>query len=388
MRLLIFTIVLFNCIAMFAQQTGTRFFFASKHCRDSVAQQLKQQVEQAVLQPLNHETFDQWSGAFWAMELMRFKPSSYASVIPDQIAQLPNAGPGFQRSFFEMLYALYPGQFTGEVKQIWPRLTSQKVKAMALEYLALHKTDVVIPSADSFLQSDYYACYQYMLAKSVMQLPSKIKFLDSAFLKGQTVLCSFQSADRNRPGFLMIRTADGKWLTDASGQTYQFPQLARSASNLPFYLTNGNTPQGLYRVNGFDTSGNVWIGPTTNLQMSMPFEKGTVPFFTKDSAYEKQYQQLLGSVLASYPSLWESYRAGKLGRTEIIAHGTTIDPVFYTNQMYYPHTPSLGCLCSPEFWNENGQLQSSVQQEWIKLVMQLKPMPQYLIVAEIADFLK
>ena len=120
--------------------------------------------------------------------------------------------------------------------------------------------------------------------------------------------------------------------------------------------------------------------------MCLPFENVSVPFFTTDTAYEKYYAQLLGSALKGYSSLWESYSAGKIGRTEIIAHGTTIDPDFYRNELYYPNTPSLGCLCSPEVWNDDGELQQSVQLEWITLVKQLKIMPQFLIVADIADF--
>jgi len=363
----------------------TRFFFASKQCRDSVSLQLKQQVERTVQLPLNNDTYDNWMGAFWAMELMLYKPAVYTSVIPKQIEQLPTLGPGFQRSFFEMLYTLYPGEFTEEVKGIWQQLRSDKVKAMALEYLALSNLLIDVKADNAFTKSAYFSPYTYVRSKSSQSLPAKNLFLDTSFLKDQTVLCSFQSTDRNKPGYLMIRTADGKWLTDNKGNELRFPQMARAINNLPFYLTNGNTPQGLYRINGFDTSDNNWIGPTTNLQMCLPFEKAKLPFFEKDTAYQTVYGKLLGSVLQQYQSLWESFTAGKLGRTEIIAHGTTIDPVFYRKQSYFPNTPSLGCLCSPELWNENGERIYSSQAEWINLVMQFNPLPQYLLVAEVND---
>ncbi|QNA45595.1 hypothetical protein [Lacibacter sediminis] len=363
----------------------TRFFFASKQCRDSVSWQLQQQVERTVQLPLNNDTYDNWMGAFWAMELMLYKPAVYTSSIPKQIEQLPTLGPGFQRSFFEMLYTLYPGEFNEDVKRIWQKLRSDKVKAMALEYLALSNVLIDVKADDAFTKSAYFSPYTYVRSKSSLTLPAKNLFLDTSFLKGQTVLCSFQSTDRNKPGYLMIHTADGKWLTDDKGNELRFPQLARAINNLPFYLTNGNTPQGLYRINGFDTSDNNWIGPTTNLQMCLPFEKAKIPFFEKDTAYQTVYENLLGVSLNQYKSLWESFTAGKLGRTEIIAHGTTIDPVYYRQQTYFPNTPSMGCLCSPEQWNENGERIYSSQAEWINLVMQLKQLPQYLIVAEVND---
>jgi hypothetical protein len=385
MKQIVFVLSLCCCQFVSAQMAETRFFFASKQCRDSVSLQLKQQVERTVQLPLNNDTYDNWMGAFWAMELMLYKPAVYTSVIPKQIEQLPTLGPGFQRSFFEMLYTLYPGEFTEEVKGIWQQLRSDKVKAMALEYLALSNLLIDVKADNEFTKSAYFPAYTYVRSKSSQSLPAKNLFLDTSFLKDQTVLCSFQSTDRNKPGYLMIRTADGKWLTDNKGNELRFPQMARAINNLPFYLTNGNTPQGLYRINGFDTSDNNWIGPTTNLQMCLPFEKAKLPFFEKDTAYQTVYGKLLGSVLQQYQSLWESFTAGKLGRTEIIAHGTTIDPVFYRKQSYFPNTPSLGCLCSPELWNENGERIYSSQAEWINLVMQFNPLPQYLLVAEVND---
>lgn len=385
MKQIVFAVSLCCCQFVFAQMADTRFFFASKQCRDSVALQLQQQVERTVQLPLNNETYDNWMGAYWAMELMLYKPTGYTSIIPKQISELPNFGPGFQRSFFEMLYTLYPGEFNEEVKLVWQKLRSDKAKAMALEYLAASNVLVDAHADDAFVKSVYFPAYNYVRNKSSQPLPAKHLFLDTSFLNGQTVLCSFQSTDRNKPGYLMIRTADGRWLVDENGKEYRFPQLARAINNLPFYLTNGNTPQGLYRINGFDTSDNNWIGPTTNLQMYLPFEKAKLPFFEKDTAYQTVYEKLLGTSLNQYKSLWESFTAGKLGRTEIIAHGTTIDPEFYKSKSYYPNTPSLGCLCSPEMWNEAGERTYSSQQEWINLVMQISPAPKYLIVADIDD---
>jgi hypothetical protein len=224
-----------------------------------------------------------------------------------------------------------------------------------------------------------------MRSKTQQSLPSKKDFLDSSFLPNQTVLCSFQSTDRNEPGYLMIRLANGTWLKNEKNEELKFPQLARSISNLPFYLTNGNTPQGLYKVTGIDTSDNNWIGPTTNLQMIMPFENNTSDFFGTVTAYESYYTNLLGTHLQQFIGLKECYWAGKIGRTEIIAHGTTINPEYYKQHSYYPHTPSLGCLCAPELWDEKGERTYSVQEMWIQYIIRKTFQPSYLIVAEVTD---
>ena len=58
----------------------------------------------------------------------------------------------------------------------------------------------------------------------------------------------------------------------------------------------------------------------------------------------------------------ESYYAGRIGRSEILSHGTTIDPEYFRGKPYYPLTPTLGCLCAKEIWNSStGKLDQSEQ---------------------------
>lgn len=361
------------------------FFFASKYCRDSITFHLKEQVNNVITLPLNDRTYQKWVGAYWAMELMLYKPVGYKEKISLQLSLMPQMGPGFQRAFFEMLYTLYPSEFDSEVEVIVNKLKSEKVKAMALEYLALSGKTSFIDAGDKFLNSDYYLQYNYVRSKPQQLLPLKKEFTHASFLPNQTVLCSFQSINRNKPGYLMIRLASGAFMKNEKGEELKFPQLARAISNLPFYLTNGNTPQGLFKITGVDTSANNWIGPTTNLQMILPFENKPTDFFGTDTSYEFFYKNLLGNKLEHYDGLWETYWAGKIGRSEIIAHGTTIDPMYYQAQSYYPNTPSLGCLCSPEMWNEKGERTYSSQAEWMKVVKSLVLKPSYIIVAEVSD---
>ena len=92
----------------------------------------------------------------------------------------------------------------------------------------------------------------------------------------------------------------------------------------------------------------------------------------------------MSPTLARFNNLWQTLKAAQLGRTEIIAHGTAINPQWYVKQPYFPHTPSLGCLCSPEIWN--GILIRSVQQQWVDVVQSNTNAQGYLVVAEIADF--
>lgn len=380
----IYTIILYLLLLFkgFAQPSN-HYFFASKHCRDSVSTNLVLQIDATVPLPFNENTYGKWTSAFWAMELMLYRPKDLEQKIPEHLQAISKAPVTFQRAFFEMLYTLYPKSFVKNVDSIYFKLVDDKIKAMALEYMAIGKYFYDIKVDDSFRQSAYYPLY-FSRWHTQHLLPCKNDFLDTSFLPGQTVVFSFQSTDRNIPGYLMIRDSNGKWLLNNHQKPLQFQQLARSISNLPYYLTNGNTPQGLYKVVGIDSSNNNWIGPTTNLQMVMPFENTATSFFGIDTLYRFAYQTLLGP-LQKFIGLHESFEAGKLGRSEIIAHGTTINPAFYQSQTYYPLTPSMGCLCSPEIWNNAGVLVESVQQKWIDVLLTISPKPTYLIVAEVND---
>ena len=84
--------------------------------------------------------------------------------------------------------------------------------------------------------------------------------------------------------------------------------------------------------------------------------------------------------------LYESFYAGKAGRTEIIAHGTTIDPSFYVGEKYYPQTPTMGCLCAKEIWSdEDGKRLESDQQKLVNALQIAGGAKGYCVVLEIDD---
>jgi hypothetical protein len=358
------------------------FPFASQPSRDSLAREMRVQVDRTAALPLAKQHFSEWAGALWAMEIMLYRPAGFDKKVPAHLAALPQASTSIQTAYLEMLYALYPGQFAQPMLSLWPRLKTDKAKAIALEYLALAKQWPTIPATDVFYNSAYYPLYQQRWKGPRPAKPKLQDLLRQDFLPGQDVVVSIQSVNRNRPGYLMVRRGNGRWLADAKGQPLRFAQLARSISNLPYYITNGNTPQGLFKITGTDTSENNWIGPTPNLQLVMPLEEAPVTFFEDTAHARVQYTGLLGP-LAIYPGLMESFEAGRIGRTEIIAHGTTIPPQWYKGQPYHPCTPSLGCLCSPESWAPNGQRASSAQQQWMDALVKHNIKAQWLLVVEI-----
>jgi hypothetical protein len=185
------------------------------------------------------------------------------------------------------------------------------------------------------------------------------------------IIYSFQRWNRDYPGLAIIQYADGRFAREATGRLQVFRQLARSASNLPYFITNGDTPQGIYSIQGVAVANNHFIGPTPNLQLIMPFEDYWIKYFQQavDSSRDLNtlYRQMLPTSWQEYEPMNEVYRAGKIGRTEIIAHGTAIDPEYFKDRAFYPLTPTLGCLCAKEIWNvTSGRLLVSEQFNLVK----------------------
>ncbi|MEO7800797.1 MAG: hypothetical protein ABIR81_02295, partial [Ginsengibacter sp.] len=215
-----------------------------------------------------------------------------------------------------------------------------------------------------------------------------IQLLNKQFLPGQIVMYSFQRKNRDYPGVVIVRNAAGQFVRDSTYNLFSVPQLARSITNLPSYITNGNTPQGIFRLNGFAVSLNTFIGPTANIQMLLPVEDSLKLFLNDTTITDttwtiEKYEQLLPISLKGFFPLYNSYYAGLAGRTEIIAHGTTINSEYYTGKSYYPFTPSLGCLCTKELWN--GKRVVSDQLKLVQAMLAAGGASGYCVVIELND---
>ena len=122
--------------------------------------------------------------------------------------------------------------------------------------------------------------------------------------------------------------------------------------------------------------------------MVMPYESKPAVFFADstmpDIPWQKEmYTSMLPETWKNYNGIYESFYAGAMGRYDVIMHGTTIDPEFYKGQKYFPQTPSLGCLCSYEEWNEAGYRLNSNQQKIVDALNAIGSSDGYVVVIDI-----
>ena len=349
---------------------------------------------------LTDSTEENWMDAFNAIELIRYKSPWIDSRVHEAFSGIEKRTDNFQKALLGMVFSNYPVEFSKEISTLLNLAVSDKVFAMSAEYIAAAQPAVLpelkIKARQRLLNDKENAIIKTLChrldnytAKNI--LPSAKEMLHQSFFKNAVLVYSFQRKNRNYPGLAIVRDSAGNFLRGLYTDFFYVPQLARSVTNLPGYISNGNTPQGIFRMFGFAVSKSNFIGPTPNIQLTMPAET-SIQHFMNDSSItdtvwtENWYKKLLPPQWKDYIPFYESYYAGQAGRTEIIAHGTTINPAYYKGQPYYPLTPTQGCLCTKEIWNEeDGKRIISDQQQLVNAIQQAGGANGYYIVIELND---
>lgn len=199
----------------------------------------------------------------------------------------------------------------------------------------------------------------YSIELSSEHVDDLLTFIKSE-LSGRFNILVLARADRNCPVKLILVYPDGR-LSES------FVYLARAANNTLPYFTNGNTPCGVYKITGKTISDNVYIGPVRALQTELPFESDCIAWGIDSGKWtEDMYMKMFPVSLSNNYMLRQAFYAGAVGRSEIIVHGSTIDPYFFASEDFFPLTPSLGCLSAFEIWNAiDGHLIESHQKRMI-----------------------
>ena len=375
----------------------------TKSARDSFKKNLYENVIQKnINMPLSDSTEKNWEQAFNGMELVLDTNAAFVPLIKQALDSLKKRSTGFQRYLLEAAYTLYPNNYYSEVLKIINGTSNPKLFAMGVSYLLKNKfnknnnefflkliekkftgwkDNPILFSLNSYLKNPS--------AKIVNQRPPLVDLLSKDFGNDNTIIYSFQRTDRNYTGIAIVRKPDGSFVRNDNGTVFYISQLARSRTNLPGYLTNGNTPQGIFSIQGIDTSKLVDIGRTPNIQLVMPFEANPDLYLhennSSDTVWTKAlYANLLPESWQKYFPIWGTYYAGKAGRSEIIAHGTTIDPSYYYGKTYYPNTPTIGCLCAKEIWSEyDGSRLESDQAALINAFLSTGSLKGYYVVVNL-----
>ncbi len=400
-----FLILTFFSLQLFAQYDAPLYTsYTTKAAREKMHERLiKNTINKNLSFPLTDSTEDKWQEAFDAIELMIYKTSLTETKINYAFDHANERSVEFQKSLVTVVYSVYPFKFKKEIYHLFFTTSDLKLFAICAEYLLAENKDTSMYTSITKLLNEKFAEQSiadpvlYMLQLHIAEIKSNSNLkskqiikavLKNNFLPGQIIMYSIQRKNRNFPGLVVVRNGNGDFMRDSTGQIINIPQLARSLTNLPGYIRNGNTPQGIFLMNGFGVSMSNFIGPSANVQLAMPVETSIQKFIADSSIADTiwnmdYYNRLIPTELRNYLPLYYSYYAGLAGRTEIIAHGTTVDPVYYANEPYYPLTPSQGCLCTKEIWD--GKRIESDQQKLVNALLQAGGAHGYCVVIELDD---
>ena len=175
------------------------------------------------------------------------------------------------------------------------------------------------------------------------------------------------------------------------------PLLLQSIHGIGWNFNRGETPQGIYRIEGVVPQSNDKFfrayGQFSLVKLFLPFESGVRKFLPKGKG---RFKEPITAYLALLPPSWrryfpiqQSYWAGKIGRSLIRIHGSGEAPNFFSkNGRYsdsYNWNPTIGCLSALELYDEAGKLQ---QADMDKLLYALnvaggRNFAGYMIVVEI-----
>lgn len=351
-------------------------------------------IDRAFSIPLDSNSEDRYMSACWAISQFLFSSPQVEKGFHALFTGYDSLSYDTKRAFLEAVYATYPKVFAPEMQMVLDKETDPKLFSLSAVYLFRSDSGTdnsntlkirmveKFPEYDTLpLLKELEAYLSYHTARVRANTPDIRQLFSYQRNLGQKVIYSFQRWNRDYPGLAIVQNADGSFVRNNQGGLQVFQQLARSGSDLPYFITNGSTPQGIYSIQGTDISRTHFIGPTPNLQLLLPFEGKWERYFQRlsngvnditkagvrtvvpaentmmdttgllpvDSL--RLYKELLPASWRNYAPMMEAWTAGQIGRTEIIAHGTTIDPEFFRDKPFYPLTPTMGCLCAKELWN-------------------------------------
>lgn len=268
------------------------------------------------------------------------------------------------------VYGIYPATYKAKIKEVLPYEKDPKCFAIAALYQFRGDSSIQFKNnLLSQMRRQFANSYQIdmlrELTKYLQQYRNQVRTptpnIQELFryqqLWKQKTIYSFQRWDRNYSGLCIVQLKNGRFARDAAGKLLMFKQLARAGSGLPYFITNGNTPQGVYRIAGARVSIDKLIGPTPTLQSIIPFQSDSVFYrglpIDRSLSPLDNYKKLLPPSWQSYPPMQESFYGGKVGRRYIVVHGSTLDKGFFEGYSFYPNSPTDGCLSTLESWDES-----------------------------------
>lgn len=391
-----------SILCLQGQDNELKFPAATKEKRDEYKKEMQKRITSEIqaYSKKKDESFIKKSLEY--MQALNYLEEDGYDFLKLALENYSNKSENFYNGVLETAFTLYQTGFEVEMEKILASATNARHFTVAASFLLRIYPD----ERNAYLTTlqTRFKNYEkipilkilarYMEIPAIEHLakrPSIQDLLAHNFGGEYFVVFSLQRLNRDYPGLVIIKKPDGKFLRREDGTLFSISQLAKSISDLPSYLVNGNTPQGIFSIQTIQTVKSDVIGPTPAIITALPFEVSQDKFFhlTKKSNSKlnlKSYLDLFPASWRNYFPIQEAYIAGEIGRSGIYAHGTTVDTDFFVDYSYYPNTPTRGCLSAKEIWSKKtGKSIYSDQLSLLNAVKSLEPANGYMVVVELDD---
>ena len=337
--------------------------FALHKSRNKYKSELNHKIKSVFSTKLNSNSEANWRSLFKEVGLMLIRTDDIHSAITKASNYAPSGSLMFKRSLAEIIITLYPTEFELTIETLFEGTNDPTLFAYCVQYYLksdLKKSDYLMnrtknrfPNWENIPQLNFIV---YYLSKTNSKTPPLKDILSNKFIEGKTIIYTFQRKDRTYPGITIIKKPNGEFVKNKNDSIFYVQQMALSVTNLPGYLSQGNTPQGIFTVVGYYNSPTPSIGPTAAVLTRIPYEVPTKLWFHKTVTGKwniKDYKKLLPDSWKDFLPMYEAYYAGLTGRRKIVMHGSVDDLSFYNKLPYAPLTPSKGCLTTTEIWSDS-----------------------------------
>jgi len=303
----------------------------------------------------------------------------------------PSVYPGVKQQFFQTIHRsrdpqwvamalsglMKPGASAGELKQL-----SDRIKARFPKW--------------SQNPSLYTTLQEVSVSLAPQPVPPLKDLLQRNIAPGQPHLYVICQPDRGVLCQAVLKDRRGQFVRE-NGQLWSVPLLSRSIHGLGWNFVRGQTPQGIYRIEGVMPQSEDQFfrayGQFPLVKLFMPFEPGVQEFLPGRKGSFKgslsAYQALLPPSWRHYFPMQQSFWAGKIGRSLFRIHGSGEAPEFFSSNQRYPVSngwnPTIGCLSALELYDEAGRLQRADMPKILNALSTVggKSISGYLVLVEI-----
>jgi hypothetical protein len=220
-------------------------------------------------------------------------------------------------------------------------------------------------------------------------LPPLKDLLTWQIAPNQSQLYVFCRPDRNILCTAVLKDRQARFIYDG-GSLWSVPLLTRSIHQLRSQFEHGQSPAGIYRIEGTmprpENSYFRAFGQFPLVKLFLPFEDGANrPLPRKLEAY----QSLFPNSWRGYFPMEQTYWAGKIGRGLIRIHGTGEAENFFASSGRFPASygwnPAIGCLSALEVYDKSGRLEKADMPKILQAISQASSgiVEGYMILVEI-----